>query len=383
MDISEKRNLIRWAVSILALVTVMVILWNVYTFFEQLKTLERKNIKEIAYASELLDTSEDNRELFDVYLFLSQNNTTTPVIQENIDGQLSAVNLPEEIINDSLALRQLVEAYKTENEPVVLYDNKGNPYTHIYYGNSDVVNNLKYFPLALLLVIVLFLTVIYFFFRSTRVSEQNKLWAGMAKESAHQIGTPLSSLVGWTTLLKETDVDPSYIVEMEKDIHRLETITTRFSKIGSLPTLSPQDIVKQTREAVAYIQSRSSDLITFDIQLPNKKIPVMMNVELYSWTIENLVKNGIDAMRGKGAIAISLTEDKKYVRIKVSDQGKGIPKNKWKTVFEPGYTTKKRGWGLGLSLAKRIIKDFHRGQIKVLESTSQDGTVFCINLRKL
>jgi signal transduction histidine kinase len=204
----------------------------------------------------------------------------------------------------------------------------------------------------------------------------------MAKETAHQIGTPLSSLIGWTELLKTENVDPDYITEIEKDIDRLKIITERFSKIGSLPKLETTDIVAETLTTYDYLKRRSSDLVNFDIKIPNEEIPVKINRQLFSWTIENLVKNAIDAMKGRGDLSLEITQREHTVKIKVTDTGKGIPKKKFNAIFEPGYTTKKRGWGLGLSLTKRIVEDFHDGKIKVLQSVVGQGTTIQISLKR-
>ena len=204
----------------------------------------------------------------------------------------------------------------------------------------------------------------------------------MAKETAHQIGTPLSSLVGWTELLKTENVNGQYIAEMEKDVDRLKTITERFSKIGSIPELEPSNIVEETKNSFSYLKSRSSKLIDFNIKIPDNEIEINLNKQLYSWTIENLVKNAIDAMKGKGQLSLELFEIERQVFIKISDTGKGIPKGQWQKIFQPGFTTKKRGWGLGLSLTKRIIEDYHNGKIKVLKSELGKGTTFQLTLSK-
>ncbi|MCB0447511.1 MAG: HAMP domain-containing histidine kinase, partial [Gelidibacter sp.] len=217
----------------------------------------------------------------------------------------------------------------------------------------------------------------------SKIATQNKLWTGMAKETAHQIGTPLSSLVGWTEILKSENVNPSYLLEIEKDINRLQTITDRFSKIGSVPTLQKADIVKETVDSYEYLKARSSDLIDFEIHAPDTEIFVDLNQQLYRSTIENLVKNAIDAMKGKGKLKIIITTDDKYVKINVIDSGKGIPKHLYNKIFEPGFTSKKRGWGLGLSLAKRIIEDYHNGRIKVAQSEIGKGTTMQISLKLL
>lgn len=244
-----------------------------------------------------------------------------------------------------------------------------------------MLNKLKYYPLALILIIVLFGAVIFFFYRSNKNATQNKLWSGMAKETAHQIGTPLSSLIGWTEILKSEQVNPEYIVEIEKDINRLQTITERFSKIGSIPILERADIIKETIEAYSYLKTRSSKLVEFDMVTPTGELPVKLNKQLYGWVIENLVKNAIDAMKGRGKLSIRISKLEKNVKIEIEDTGKGIPKHQFKKIFEPGFTTKKRGWGLGLSLTKRIIEDFHDGTISVLKSQLNKGTTIQIVLR--
>jgi len=215
------------------------------------------------------------------------------------------------------------------------------------------------------------------------MATQNKLWAGMAKETAHQIGTPLSSLIGWLELLKMEAVDPTIIEEIEKDITRLQTITDRFSKIGSEPLLEVKDIVDETKRSFEYLQSRSSKQVKFDFKAPEKNILVNINPTLHSWTIENLVKNAIDAMKGKGELSIEIVEGEKQVYVTVTDTGSGIPKNKFKKIFEPGYTSKKRGWGLGLSLTKRIVSDYHKGKIRVVHSEIGKGTTMQLIFNKV
>ena len=205
----------------------------------------------------------------------------------------------------------------------------------------------------------------------------------MAKETAHQIGTPLSSLIGWAEILKIEHVNPEYIVEIEKDISRLQTITERFSKIGSLPKLEKADIVAETIDSYDYLKTRLSNLIEFDLKTPDEPIYVQLNKQLYSWTIENLVKNAIDAMKGKGKLNIEISQLENNVKIQITDTGKGLSKKQFKAIFEPGYTTKKRGWGLGLSLAKRIIEEFHDGKIKVLHSEINKGTIMQIELKSV
>ena len=215
------------------------------------------------------------------------------------------------------------------------------------------------------------------------MATQNKLWAGMAKETAHQIGTPLSSLIGWLEIMKADNVDKTTVDEIEKDITRLQTITDRFSKIGSEPVLENIDIVAETLESFDYLQSRFSKQVVFNFKAPKKEIMVSINPALHSWTIENLVKNAIDAMKGRGKLSIVIDEDDRFVKINVTDSGKGIPKNQFKSIFEPGFTTKKRGWGLGLSLTKRIVEEYHKGKIKVLNSEINKGTTMQVSIKKV
>ena len=318
----------------------------------------------------------------DLPLKIIQSNATTPMIIEDSEGNFQSKNIVLKKKNNQLYLKQLSEIYARENTPLqVIYE--GKVLSTLYYGNSVLLNKLKYYPLALILIILLFLGLIYFFYQSSRTASQNKLWTAMAKETAHQIGTPLSSLIGWNELLKNENINPDYVQEINNDIQRLETITERFSKIGSVPQLEPTDAVQATKSAIEYLESRSSTLVNFQIQLPKKPQMVMMNEELYSWTVENIVKNGIDAMKGKGELKITLNSNEIFVLVEISDLGKGLTKNQFKTIFETGYTTKKRGWGLGLSLAKRIVEQYHGGKIKVLYSEVGKGTTFQIALKKL
>lgn len=383
MNFTENRNLIRWVVVIASFAIISLILWNTYTFFQHFKAEERKKMENFSLAQkELVKAIDLNADISDFPLSIVQSNTTTPMVIVDYEGNIEYNNIDEKKAKDSLYLISLVETFKKENQPIEVIYNK-EVLSTLYYGNSPLLNKLKYYPLALLLIIFLFSAVAYFFYRSSRIAAQNKLWSGMAKETAHQIGTPLSSLVGWTEILKTENVDPSYIVEIEKDITRLQTITDRFSKIGSIPKLEQTDIVQATSEAYDYLKSRSSKLINFELITPKDEILVDLNSQLYSWTIENLVKNGIDAMKGKGNLKIEITQLEKNIKINITDTGKGIPKHLHKTIFEPGYTSKKRGWGLGLSLAKRIIEDYHDGKIKVLQSEVGKGTTIQIALKQL
>jgi signal transduction histidine kinase len=232
------------------------------------------------------------------------------------------------------------------------------------------------------LIIFLFAAVLYFVFKTAKIAEQNRLWAAMAKETAHQIGTPLTSMMGWITLLKEKQKNSEPLLEIEKDIERLNVITDRFSKVGSNPELTLSDLNETISQTVNYLQKRSSEYVQFKLELPNNKITIPFNTQLISWTLENLIKNGIDAMKGKGTLCISVKELEQQVEILISDTGTGMTKEVTSKIFDPGFTTKSRGWGLGLSLARRIIVDFHQGRISVVKSTIGKGTQFKIMLLK-
>ncbi|CAA0163882.1 HAMP domain-containing sensor histidine kinase [Tenacibaculum maritimum] len=360
---------------------VSLILWNTYVFFQKFKKEERSkmelfaaSIKEFATNSDLNKDTNLNFKIYDII-------TDIPLILvDKNDEIISFENLDSIQSLRSSFLQEKMTIMKSQNEPILI-EFEGIT-QKIYYGNSNLLNKLTYYPIALILIMVLFLSVIYMFFSSTKVAEQNKLWTGMAKETAHQIGTPLSSLLGWIEILKTENIDASYITEMQKDIDRLSTIANRFSKIGSVPKLDSQNIVTITKAAFDYLKSRSSKQITFSFITTKNNLQTNLNTELYGWVIENLVKNAIDAMQGKGILTLSIKEYDQNIKITISDTGKGIPKSKFKQVFTPGFTTKKRGWGLGLSLSKRIINDYHSGKISILKSELNKGTTFQILLNK-
>ena len=369
-------------------------MWNVSLFFDQLKDAERSKVEVYAAAFRVFSKTNEVslnpkdrearillNELTSLQTFIIIENETIPILVYNLEDENyqpnSVLNAKEYTQEEFEALS---EKYALINEPITLgYD--GVDSQILYYGNSDTLSQIKYFPIALVIIVVLFLGLIYFYYLSSKQGSQSLLWAGMAKETAHQIGTPLSSLVGWTEILKTENVDPDYIAEITKDINRLETITNRFSKIGSVPDLERVDIIEETQEAYDYLSKRSAKLIDFKLDVPQGELPVMLNKELYGWTFENLVKNAIDAMKGKGALTITITRDTRFVKIRIADTGKGISKSKFNSIFEPGFTTKKRGWGLGLSLARRIVEEYHDGRIRVLHSEVDKGTTMQISLR--
>lgn len=383
MKLSSNRSLLNWIIILVSFIIVSLILWNTYRFFQKFKDEERVKMENFSKAQiELTKTQDLDGNISELPLKIIQSNTTTPMIIVDSKGFFQSNNIDLEGENNQEYLKKLAKKFEQENSPIpVIYN--GEILSTLYYGNSILLNKLKYYPLALILIILLFVGLIYFFYRSSRSATQNKLWTAMAKETAHQIGTPLSSLIGWAELLKNENVNPTYIDEINNDIQRLETITDRFSKIGSMPRLTPTDVVMATKTSIQYLQSRSSQLVSFDIKLPSTAILVHLNEELYNWAIENLVKNGIDAMKGKGQIGLELKMTTHQVIIEITDNGSGILKKQFKAIFETGYTTKKRGWGLGLSLTKRIVEQYHNGKIKVLSSEIDKGTTIQIALKKL
>ncbi|MEM0574896.1 sensor histidine kinase [Flavobacterium polysaccharolyticum] len=381
MHFSNKRNTTRWIIIASSFCLVSLILWNTYTFFQIFKNEERLKMNLWAQAQKTLINADENTDV-DLPLLIFSNNTSIPIMLTEKDSIINAINIDTTIIQNVEKSRLFLSKLKGENEPINIVYAPGRK-QKLYYGNSSLLNQLKYYPIALLLIIVLFAALVYNYYKSTKMATQNKLWAGMAKETAHQIGTPLSSLIGWIELLKTEDIPESTTKEIEKDIERLQTITDRFSKIGSEPKLEQMDIVSETLLSYDYLQSRFSKQIEFSHSAPQKSILIPLNATLHSWTIENMVKNAIDAMKGKGKLHLAIEEENDNVKITITDTGSGIPKNQFKKIFEPGFTTKKRGWGLGLSLTKRIVEDYHKGKIKVLQSEVGKGTAMQLIFVKL
>lgn len=376
----DKTNLIRWSIILGSFIIISSILWNTYIFFQNFKSEERIKMEIWSKAQiELINSNEDK--ISPLTLDILRQNTSTPMIKVNNDGSIEHNNIQDFNPLDSLLVDRLIKKFSRENKPIeIKYDNE--LLSTLYYGNSTVINKLKYYPLALLLIVVLFGSVVYFFYRSSRTAALNKLWSGMAKETAHQIATPLSSIMGWIEILKQKNIDKSYIDEIQKDIKRLNIITERFSNIGSVPTLEKKDIISETESTIEYMKSRSSNSIHFEFIKPKEKIITLLNSQLYSWTIENLIKNSIDSMKGSGKIIIEINTTTLLTDILIKDTGSGIEKKYFNKIFDPGYTSKKRGWGLGLSLSKRIIEDYHKGLIGVVSSKVGKGTTIKIQLKR-
>lgn len=376
MQFTDRRAVTRWIIIATSFLIVVLILWNTYSFFQIFKEEERVKMNQWALAQKKMAAADLDADIELPFEIIQ--NAHIPIMVTQNGKIVNHINIDPSIEMDSLQMRAFLENLKSQNDPIKMEYVPGK-YQFLYYGDSDLLNKLKYYPVALLLIIFLFATVVYNFYRSTKMATQNKLWAGMAKETAHQIGTPLSSLIGWLEFLKaDSTVDESTLEEIEKDIVRLQTITDRFSKIGSEPVLESRDLIEETRASFDYLKSRFSNQVEFTFTAPSEAAWVKLNPALHSWTIENLIKNAIDAMRGKGKLDLSIENDGTHIKINVTDNGKGIPKNQFRKVFEPGFTTKKRGWGLGLSLTKRIVEEYHKGRIRVLHSEVGKGTTIQI-----
>jgi two-component system, sporulation sensor kinase D len=381
MQFSEKRNVTRWIIIMASFVIVTLILWNTYTFFQIFKNEERLKMENWALAQKKINSADPNADVDMELPFQIIQEPSIPIIVTENNKIINDINIDEDIKKDSLKLKAFLEKLKSQNDAIKMEYLPGK-IQYLYYGNSSLLNKLKYYPVALLLIIFLFGALVYNFYKSTKMATQNKLWAGMAKETAHQIGTPLSSLIGWLEIMKADNVAETTILEIEKDINRLQTITDRFSKIGSEPILEQRNIIEETEQSFDYLKSRFSSQVDFSFKAPKKPIMVSLNPALHSWTVENLVKNAIDAMRGKGKLTLEIVNDTNFVNLLITDTGKGIPKHQYKRIFEPGFTTKKRGWGLGLSLTKRIVEEYHKGKIKVLNSEVGKGTTIQVTFKK-
>ncbi len=373
----------RWFLLLTSFAVVGLVLVNTYLFLQKFKDEERVKMSIWGSAEEeLLKSADLNDDLGNLTIQVLSSNTTTPMIltdpKQNV---MDFRNIDFNRTADSVSLKKLILQFSKENEPIEIIHNN-ELFGHLYYGDSNLLKTIRYFPLVVIIIALLFGLVMYLFYSADKTAEQNLLWAGMAKETAHQIGTPLSSLVGWVEILKQEKVSDDILIEIKKDIERLNIITDRFSKIGSLPLLVRKDLVVETQAAFDYLSGRFSKMIRFELSLPEHPIYINLNSELYNWTVENLIKNGIDAMKGKGLIRISMEEDEKWVRVLIADKGSGIPKKLQKSIFSPGFTTKKRGWGLGLSLAKRIVEEYHQGQLQIKFTEPGKGTIMQISLRK-
>ena len=342
---------------------------------------EREKIEVWAEATRVV-TSEEPSLNMNLILKIIQGNTTIPVLLCNDrDSVLTYKNIELPETGAEAFLQEKLKEFKNKNVPIAV-DMEDGTFQYLYYDDSTNLKRLLVYPYAQLSVVAVFILIAFLALASTKKAEQNKVWVGLSKETAHQLGTPISSLIAWIEYLKTKDVDAYLLNEMDKDVKRLETIAERFSKIGSNPDPVPVNICDSIRSALDYMETRISSKVHIQLELPEHPVLVLMNGSLFAWVIENLTKNAVDAMEGQGKITYTLEEKGDKVRIDVTDTGRGILKSKFKTVFNPGYTTKKRGWGLGLSLVKRIVESYHGGKIYVRWSEMGKGTTFRIELKK-
>jgi two-component system, sporulation sensor kinase D len=375
----------RWAILTLLSATILFILWSIFQLVKQTEVDERQRMEVWALAQQQFIKNIDLNSDVDPLIFevlTSEKNIPMIIVNEN-DQIVSFNNIDpvRALASDSLFLKNTLKNIKKENPSIeIIFENAVNQ--RMYYGNSSLLGKLRFYPLALLLLLFSLGGLIFFYLRTTQVAIQNKLWTGMAKETAHQLGTPLSSLMGWVSLLKEKHVDNSIISPMEGDIQRLETIANRFSKIGSLPKKSNTNIVSATREVFEYLSTKASQGVAMSFSSDAELIELPLNRELYCWVIENLINNAIDAVVDKGRVELQIRQTENTVFVNVIDNGKGISKRLMKIIFRPGVTTKSRGWGLGLSLCRRIIEDYHQGSIRLVSSEKDKQTHFQITLQK-
>jgi len=372
-------NLVSRLLVLLALIIVGATLWYTNGLANQFKIEEKKKVALWAKATKEL--SDINNLNYDVgFIFeVVNNNTTVPAIQTNAAGDIIAHRNIKTNSDDDLI--QELELMTRKYPPIEIELISGTK-EYIYYKDSSLLQQLKYFPLLMLLIVGAFMLIAYFAFSNARIAQQNKVWTGMAKETAHQIGTPLSSLVGWLEHLKQKKTLNSVTKEIQKDLDRLTVIASRFSKIGSLPKLERVNVVPILENSINYMKKRASSKTSLTLQTSCTNTKARINIDLFEWVIENILKNSIDAISDKGEVIVKLTTDNDYVIIDMIDDGKGIKKPFFKEIFEPGFTSKKRGWGLGLSLVKRIIKDYHRGEVKIVKSIPNKETIIRIALRK-
>ncbi|MDR1347895.1 MAG: HAMP domain-containing histidine kinase [Prevotellaceae bacterium] len=380
MNIYNLRS--KWKVFLLVCAVTIGVCSLLYTNYmvEKLSVEERKKIEIWADANRMIAESDIDDTNLDFYLYVIEDNATIPVIIVDENQQIKFYrNLDSLKVRNPDYVARRLEYMKRQHEPIAidLFDDP----QYIYYDDSSTLYQLSYYPYIQLGIIFLFIGVAYFAFNTSRKSEENQVWVGLSKETAHQLGTPISSLLAITEMLKMQVHDQALVAELEKDVSRLLAITERFSKIGSKPATPMTDVGQAIAGSLNYIRKRSSDKVSICCNQPDEAVMAPLSEQLFGWVIENLCKNALDAMAGAGTISVKLKPSRNQVVIDVSDTGRGIPKRKFKTVFKPGYTTKSRGWGLGLSLTKRIIEDYHNGRIFVLRSEPDKGTTFRIILK--
>ncbi len=347
-----------------------------------LKSEELNKMQVWAEAMRSLNNADETTDLNLVLAVLNGNNTIPVVVLDSKGAINTFRNIDISESEDSLAvLMQMVSGMRND-EHIIRIDMGDNDFLEVCYDDSLILTRLSYYPYIQLFVVLLFFLICLVAIISSKRAEQNRVWVGLSKETAHQLGTPISSLMAWSEVLKEKYPDDKLLPELGRDVERLQLVAERFSKIGSMPEPQSEDLLQIIDRVVDYIRRRTSDKVQFVCKYPKRPLFVRMNSPLIEWVLENLCKNAIDAMNGEGKITFSVTQDEDKAYIEITDTGKGIAKSRFKTVFDPGYTTKKRGWGLGLSLAKRIMEQYHKGRIFVKSSELGKGTTFRLELKK-
>ncbi len=371
-----------WFVFVLLTIIVAGLAVSSNFLINHLRKKETDRIKSLATAVKYLQDNNVDSRLNDLSLNVIDENKDIPIIITDKNRNLiESKNIDEEILKNPEKLKQKIAEMDDKYPPFeIQLPNFNNQF--VFYDNSDLLNYLRYYPYALGLFIGLYLLFSFWFLRTIKKSDESMLWAGLAKETAHQIGTPLSSMIGWIEVMKlDANRNDDGLLEINKDINRLKTISERFSKIGSVPELNDLNLKETVQQNFDYLKSRISRKVNFELKVPSREILIPHNRILMSWVIENLVKNAVDAMKGEGKLEISLYSKNNYVLIDVKDSGSGMTNTQMRNAFKPGYSTKKRGWGLGLSLAKRVINEYHNGDIKIAESEVGKGTTFRIVLK--
>jgi hypothetical protein len=373
---------IRTILIVAAIVIAVSSLFVSQSLVKDLSREEHSKMELFAQAYQSLSDADENTDLSLVLAVMSGNKTIPVIVVDETGDVKSFLNIEIRKADTLAYLNSCIERMRSLGNSIKIYYDESDTehYNEVCFDESLLLNRLTAYPYIQLGVVVLFVLIAIFALLSFKKTEQNRVWVGLSKETAHQLGTPISSLMAWNELLKDKYKDDELIAEMEKDVNRLQMVAERFSKIGSMPEPVQADMVGVLDGVIDYVEHRSPATVKFIRNFPNPPVNAKVNASLFGWVIENICKNAVDAMNGKGKLTIKLTEDKNYVTIDVTDTGKGIAKNSWRSVFDPGYTTKERGWGLGLSLAKRIVTEYHKGKIYVAHSEIGKGTTFRIEL---
>lgn len=381
MKIFENNKLLlRYILIIAAIIIAFGSLIVSHYLVKDLSKEERNKIEIWAEATKEMASNNENLNMNLVIQILKSNTTIPVILYDKKDNYYTSTNIELPETGEQEFLKQQSRAFEKRHKPIVIEVEDFDQY--VYYDDSYTLKRLQLYPYVQVSVLIIFMITAFFALFTTMRMEQDRLWVGLSKETAHQLGTPISSLLAWLEYLKLKNADQSILLDMEKDVNRLQMITDRFSKIGSAPSLERRDINEIVTQSITYLEKRISKKVIFELRLSATPLYANVSEPLLSWVIENLTKNAVDAMEGQGEIIYTLSDKGKIISLDIRDTGKGIPKSKFKTIFSPGFTTKKRGWGLGLSLAKRIIESYHRGKIYVKSSEIGVGTTFCIELKR-